>query len=176
MSVFWTVLPFAWKTILFCIFINSSRLFICQRDINILFSVIQESSMGSPRRVLKADRLTWWRYREKRLSCGLTADGEESLLLLSHTRPGSYEEDAEPRDDALNWTETLPTGWHWDGWAYNIKIYPFLCGCLVIGWYEFGFCHGDGFLNSSLICCLCHRNSINTVIKHIKMTRMSAFL
>lgn len=46
---------------------------------------IHQTFMGSPRRAEEARWLTWWRCREKRLSSGLTADGEESLLVASHT-------------------------------------------------------------------------------------------
>ena len=74
-----------------------------------LFCVIWQVFMGSLKPVGKAGWLTWWGYREKRLSSKLTADGEETLLHISHTQPGQYEEDTEPRDETLNWTETLLT-------------------------------------------------------------------
>lgn len=108
--------------------------------------------MGSPRRFEKAGWFTWWRYREKRLSSGLTADGEESLLLVSHTQSRGGMRRTRSAE-ITHWTgqfltSTGRTGTCWTEWMRFLWIGlqdSFFNGRLI-RWHESGICD-SGHIN-----------------------------
>lgn len=138
-------------------------LFIC-----FLFFGKQRSSMGSPRRLVKTDCLRWWRYREKRPSCGLTADGVPAPPL-THGRGRMRRTNTEPWNDTLNSTETLltPTG----------TSFFFFFVDRIPGVWKSGICHSESLNNHPhlLPCHFKHRQQGRSLIRRVTMTWTSAF-
>lgn len=133
----WNSLFFSHWVILNRIFVFNDTCLLSEQHFCVIMTsslCAQQSSMGSPRRVVKTDWLTWWCHQEKQLSCGQTADGVPAPPL-THTARVAW-----GGQGALTWHTEL------DRDVTNI-YWNFLGGCFfLITWLESGICL-SGFLN-----------------------------